>query len=295
MMQKNINKTNNKLKKIKPINESSDIDIILGFYPLFLQIMYLVLLTLNSKKALKNINKTYDTNISEKISKIVSEKVIVYKIKSNDINAFTLGNKDDLTLYYFTGLKSKLNFTDDEIIAILLHEYGHCKEGHIPKSQRKYVAFELFVGVVWSIILTTILTHVKNMTTWVSINYFSLLSHLFYLILGQNRIHARSVKWMEIEADKYPIKYGYKKEFLSALRKIKKYIYQQLCKGLSESECDEKMKEWTKWTSSQPIKDRIDTASKNLISFFKIVFSLLKSGNIDKLKKIIYLQKIKKS
>jgi|GEM_PF-5262958 len=55
------------------------------------------------------------------------------------------------------------------------------------------------------------------------------------------------------------------------------------------------MKEWTKWTSSQPIKDRIDTASKNLISFFKIVFSLLKSGNIDKLKKIIYLQKIKKS
>jgi|GEM_PF-6850449 len=26
---------------------------------------------------------------------------------------------------------------------------------------------------------------------------------------------------MEIEADKYPIKYGYKKEFLSALRKIK--------------------------------------------------------------------------
>lgn len=245
-----------------------------------------------TKKFIDNLDKEYDKKFSNKLSEITGEEVIIYKVYKNDVNAFTLAKKDDYTFYYYTGLKKMINLTDKEIIAILLHEFGHCKENHGPITNRKLFINSMLMAIVSGIIYNAPIAHFTENPL---LTIYSLLANFLFFGGYTKGKTNRSLRWTESDADKYPIKYGYKKEFLSALRKIKKYIYQQLCKGLSESECDEKMKEWTKWTSSQPIKDRIDTASKNLISFFKIVFSLLKSGNIDKLKKIIYLQKIKKS
>jgi len=279
-------------EKQKNLNESLIITGIGALTPMLFEVLIFMLRHFLTKKFLKNLNKEYDENFSKKLSEITNEKVSVYEIDRNVVNAFTMGKKDDYVFYYFTGLKNIINLTDDEIISILLHEYGHCKENHGPVSERK-----LFINSMLSSIFSGVLTGtIAHATKSLALVFYPFMFVVFMISSFTKGFTNRSLRWTEINADKYPAKFGYKKEYLSALTKMKKYIYKEICgNDISENECEKKLEDIYYFDVHPPIKDRIKIISKSLTKILKVTLSLIKSGNvlsaINFLKSIVKLQK----
>jgi hypothetical protein len=279
-------------EKQENLNEGTILTAVGAISPILLELWIFTLRHMFTKKFIDNLDKEYDKKFSNKLSEITGEEVIIYKVYKNDVNAFTLAKKDDYTFYYYTGLKKMINLTDKEIIAILLHEFGHCKENHGPITNRKLFINSMLMAIVSGIIYNAPIAHfTENPLLMI---YSLLANFLFFGGYAKGKTN-RSLRWTESDADQYPVKYGYKKEFLSALIKMKKYVYKEVCKGISESECDKKMEEMFYWDIHPSLKDRIDTISKSLTKIFNLTLSFVKTGNIlggiNFLKGIVKLQK----
>lgn len=160
--------------------------------------------------------------ISKKVSLIVNDEIECYLItkEKNNLDAFINGsNKAFMT----KGLYDIL--TEREVISVFLHEYAHYKNKHIYKT----VGFEATVGF-FSI----------TCINFITLYFIGLLIPFLTLILmttGFNFSRILSQK-QELEADKFVAEKGYGKDLASSLKKLEKYIKEQICRGITKIQCD---------------------------------------------------------
>lgn len=176
----------------------------------------------------------YDEYYSKKLEEIVKEPCNVSKYFSSTPNAcaYPAGK-----MYYSTGLQVLL--TEPELIAVLLHEYGHVKEQHTKKrfikAEGSALALELCfaalaaIPYVWPIML--------------------LFSYYFPSELSE-LIAKKSVYKAELEADSYAKKFGYGKELATSLAKIESWMKNMI------------QQTWKDATPKQ-VQTAIDTIQKN--------------------------------
>jgi len=194
--------------------------IVIILIQLIFQIMLITVLSTKSKR------------LSNKITKILKNggplgtrgDWTVYIVDFGDVaNAFSFGV--GLKHVYITkGLMKML--TNDEIIAVLLHEAAHSYQLHV--LQKLATHFSL------AKILTKVMKYVWRPS--MSFGQYGLImmtlvfSHYFLLkrVLG---------RWHENLADSFAVKAGYGKEMVSALRKLHKYMLKERKKSCKNKLC----------------------------------------------------------
>jgi len=230
------------------------------------------------KSAVKSLRTAVDEKLTAKMRKITSDDSITIMkcLYPDEVNAFCDGSPN---LYYFTGLTVKLKLNTDELISIMLHEYGHLKENHV-----QIAASKLLISTTMS----TAVMNLINIPAILRIYYTYLLGLLvnFGLIAP---VLARSNKYMERAADSYPAKYGYKNAFISALKKLKKFMYSEMCPGMTTSECDIYMDDIHRWDEHPTPNERLKDVGGKII---KLAMSFLAMGHKDKFYALI--NKLKK-
>jgi len=181
------------------------------------------------------------TKYSTKISQIVQEQITCYLVQDKTPNAFNAGGK---TCYMTTALYNML--TDKEIISVFLHEYGHYQKLHIYKTASVHFSSSILILAV---------------VDFASIVFLGLYFPAFVVILGL--IFGRSVadwyaKRNELEADEVAVKFGYRDEFISALKKLEAYTRKDVCKKLSKKDCESFFEDLQKNGTHPAFKDRYE-------------------------------------
>jgi Zn-dependent protease with chaperone function len=178
-----------------------------------------------------------DKNMSDKVAKLVNDDTVrVYSIKDKEYNAFNFGNS---SLVYSSGLASGI--TEEELTAVLLHEYGH----YINKDSIKQ-------NIVMGISEFFRLNIVINLCIAVGINTIEamhgrIVGITFITYLLGNELGAAFLKIFEnmffnrrheYRADKFSKNLGYGKQLASALTKIENKIKELHCKNLTVEQCN---------------------------------------------------------
>ncbi|MFW6001865.1 MAG: M48 family metalloprotease [archaeon] len=170
--------------------------------------------------ALKIFRKK-DFYLTKKLRKITNDdRIEVYKISSKTPNAFNAGTP---ALYYFDGLQKTLKLKENEVIAILLHEYHHYNKKHVLKSSIANVTLN------W-VILSILYKYLGP----IGFDFYLRLVHIFPWA-PHKIIHAYAIgRPFEYAADTYAAKMGYGKELARSLIKLHKYVENEVCKNLSK-------------------------------------------------------------
>lgn len=224
-----------------------------------------------------------DINLSKKLSAIVKENVTVNIISLKGfINAFCTENRK---LYITSAMINTLKLTEDETMAILLHEYRHSKQkmvfllndiGQLTATATKY-------GLI-----LYLLKKVKSNDAAVPIFAW------FFLSILCNSIFVFSIsRYYERDADGYVKTMGYGNHLASAFKKLQKYLIRTKQEGKS---CDRsemlcrivvKLKELM---STHPdTDDRIENATNSVLmnndmnvisSSYKVISPILVKENL---------------
>jgi len=162
--------------------------------------------------------------LSQKLKTITSDdKVEVYLIKEKSPNAFNAGTK---SLYITSGAFKIWN--NDEIISILLHEYGHRKKLHIQKDL-------IFKAIKRASIFTIIFANLLTLPFfYFGVHTSRYIDFLYTRIIGRRH---------EYQADLFSVKYGYGESLISAFKKIDNLIKVKVCKNLGKNECDARLRD----------------------------------------------------
>lgn len=236
-------------------------------------LLWILFMLLIGKAAIKSLDKKVDKNLTSKMRKITGDnELVIYICLYDEVNAFCDGSPN---LYYFRGLVKKLNLSEDELIAIMLHEYGHFKERHVKSSQTKLIG---------STTLSTAAVNLANIPFQVRLFLTMVLNNVVMMGLS------RAGKYMEVEADDYPGKFGYKNSMISALKKLKKYMYSEMCPGLTPKQCDKYMDSIHYWNEHPTPNERLRNIGSKII---KLGLSLISMNKKDEYIKLI--NKLKKA
>jgi len=226
-------------------------------------------------KALDMLPKKKNDKLTNKLRKITGdEEITIYEVLyERRVNAFTKGTPE---LYYFTGFVTRLKLTEDELISVLLHEYGHYKENHMLQAQA------IIIGG------TTLATALINLLRIAPSLRITLILYLQEKNEAISKVLSRSMRYQEVKADEYPAKYGYKEQYISALKKLKKFLYAEICPGLSMKECEKLMNDLHRWDEHPNIKDRLKVvSSKAAKKAMSVVSKTLETNNKEKLDMLI--------
>lgn len=211
-----------------------------------------------------------DEKISKKLREIIGDDSIqIYKVNSSQVNAFTYKGP---SFYYYTGLVNKLKLTDEELCAILIHEYGHYKELHTAFTG--HAKFSATFFIIFSVLLV-----ISLQTPMLYNVVLSILSIIF-----GGAFTSRLQRYTEVDADGYIIKYGYKKEGISAFRKLYEYERKMVCDEMDiprGESCDSYIKSRHTFDEHPPTVDRIERLVNSLG-----LAKLFKAGNFTALGKI---------
>jgi len=214
--------------------------------------------------------------LDKKMSGIMSEligddNVRVYMLKADVINAFNAGTPE---IYYTDKFIKKLRITENELIGVCLHEYGHYAGRHALKINVTNTA----VGIVIPILMREITREFPKI-----ISYF--LGKIVALMVDT---HLRVImgRPQEYFSDSYAAKRGYGKYLVSALNKMDAYIRRVACKDKSDMECDALMDAFSEMDEHPKTKDRIE----NILNSSKIT-SIISSKRIGLL--VRFLDRIK--
>lgn len=213
-----------------------------------------------------------DNKMSDVISNLVGDKnAKVYMLKSDVINAFNAGTPD---VYYTDKFIKKLRISENELIGVCLHEYGHYAGRHGLKINITNTA----TGIVIPVLMREITREFHPAISYFLGKIVSLMvtTHL-RIIMGRPQ---------EYFSDSYAAKKGYGKYLVSALNKMEVYIRRVACKDKTESECDALMDAISEIDEHPKTKDRID----NILKSSKIT-SIISSGRFELL--VRFLDRIK--
>jgi Zn-dependent protease with chaperone function len=191
----------------------------------------------------------------------------IYKYNTPEINAYTFDNK----IFVSTGAIKKLS--ENELIAVMFHEYGHIVDNHEQKANSTKI-FSMCMTAVIASILSGFLPYGNE--TKIRLDKLSVIGSFISIAL----INKYQSQPMELIADSISKKYGYQQELKSALSKMEaeldKYLGKQLNRGifnqklnLSDEKLSKKIEEYkrrqNKWdilNNTHPLtKDRIEKLS----------------------------------
>ena len=186
---------------------------------------------------------TDDTHLhpryTRKIREITNDnKIEVYVDTSKAINAYYAGGRK---LYITRGMISFLN-NDDEVMACLLHEYGHKIKRHLLK-QYLFSMGNMSVAIM-------IMMSVSHALTGLGLGLLTkrLLSVLFDITIGRRH---------EYQADAMTKKYGYDKHLIRAFLKIDKYVRKRICMDMNQRQCEARIRELHRWDEHPTFIQRI--------------------------------------
>lgn len=277
IMKKNINESpiSSKLSSLKgdlATHFTNPVTYIKAVVASTIWLVFMLSMTLIGRASIKGLNKQIDKNLTAKIRKITGDNdIIIFRCLYDEVNAFCDGTPN---LYYFIGIVKQLKLTEDELMAIMLHEFGHYAEKHVRSSQVKIVGSTSLLAAAVNLI------NIPDMLRILLTSYINLLVMLPL---------SRSLKWTEVEADTYPGKYGYGKAFISSLKKIKKYMYKEMCPGMSTRECDEYMESLHYWDEHPSPNERLKNLGSKII---RLAMSFITLGKKEKVSLLI--SKLKK-
>jgi Zn-dependent protease with chaperone function len=196
----------------------------------------------------------------------------VYIIKEKGPNAFCITNP---VVFMTTGLKEML--TEDEIIAVLLHEAGHIKNKDIWKNVGfKASFFGIIVAAAWAapaVIAVQIGIMIALAAAALGID-----TTIVGLTFGRKA---------ERRADSTAVKYGYGKPMASALDKIDKWI----AKTSAKRPCLKMCKVMTKLSETldehPPLKERVKDVLEETETWNPQTFKSISNAKNYFMKKIV--------
>lgn len=186
-----------------------------------------------------------DPKLTSVVRDIVHDNELTcYKIPDPTPNAFNIGTS---SLYYYTGIHKLVG--DKELIAIMLHEYGHYVGGHVwEKLAGLTVAIGLLAGT-----MALVLSGLPVIAGSIAIVIVQILFGPVVMAI-MNKLIGRPQEYF---ADSYAAKHGYGRELITALKKLDSYIRGELCKGLTKQDCDDIIKDRHRWDEHPELEDRI--------------------------------------
>jgi len=203
-----------------------------------------------------------DNKMTNTIKQLVGDNTIrVYLLRSDMVNAFNIGTSD---IYYTDQLIKKLSITENELIGICLHEYGH----YVGKHDIKTEAMSTATGIIIPILLREI---VKEFPMFVTFFLGKIVSHMV-----SSRIRIIVGRPQEYFSDSYAAKKGYGRHLITALNKMNKYVRRIACKDKSKEECDMLMNRISKIDEHPTVEKRVD----NILKSSKIK-SIISSGRFE--------------
>jgi len=218
--------------------------------------------------------KSENIKMSKRLREITSDpNVTIWKVHSKEVNAFNAGGSQ---LYYFTGLVKQLKLTDGELMAIMLHEYGHYKGKHVLKMQLAiYPSYFIFTFIF------KYLTKVDSIeSAFMAILPLNIIMKIYGVTFGRRH---------ETESDRAMVEYGHKKEALSAFKKLYMYVRKEVCGQMdipsSSKECKNIIKELHALDEHPDFETRIDNISNTKM------IKMLSAKIMSKLKNILPLLK----
>ena len=207
-----------------------------------------------------------DKDKTKEIQKITEDDtVLVYKIPVSYANAFSDGTRK---IYYTKGLISKLKLTEDEVMSLLLHEYGHYKENHVRKSTAvSFMSFFSFF-IVWRHLSQHLPGNdIVQETLYPSLNVLISLAPILATTLTLGT-HYENV------ADSYMSKFGYSKEAKSAFLKLDHYSRTSLCRMKeikNKNDCNNLIAQIHTLDEHPVTKERLETLKNSFSSQVKEV------------------------
>jgi len=213
-----------------------------------------------------------DNKMTDIISQLVEDNTVkVYLLRANMVNAFNDGTPN---IYYTDMLIKKLNITENELIAVCLHEYGHYIGKHIIHMR----IIKTSIGIIIPILLREMIKKFPSILT------FFIGKIISYMLNTKLEIIIRRPQ--EYFSDSYAAKKGYGKYFISMLNKAEKYTKEMICKDRSEIDCEFLMNEVSKIDDHPIVKKRIE----NILRSSKVE-SIASSGRFELL--IRFLDRIR--
>jgi len=247
-------------------------------------VMMLLMFTLLPKMTRNNIisKRKLNEKYTKKFKDILKDNdVKVYEILNKEPNAFVF--EEIPSLNYTTGLVKLLN--EKEMVAVLLHEYGHHHGNHISQLNQKNKT-TIFSGFILAVITSLLSTFVPLLY----VIYLQFLVFLGYIGAEQTKQLPTGRKW-EYYSDSFATKKGYGRELISALKKVEEFIRKKICEDSSinpkSQQCSVLMSNLYKNDEHPELKDRIENILKtskvksialsgSLINFKNIKLKILK-------------------
>jgi len=213
-----------------------------------------------------------DKKMTNIIRNLVDDKsVSVYVFKQDIVNAFNCGTPD---IYYTDKLVKLLRITEDELVGICLHEYGHYTGRHMKTINITNTA----TGIVIPVLLRELTRQLPAVYTFLLGKILSgMLNSYLRIIIGRPQ---------EYFSDSYAAKKGYGRQLISALSKLDKYVRKVGCKNRTKEECDALIERASKYDEHPKTKDRIESILKS-----SKVSSIISSGRFELLAR--FLDRIK--
>lgn len=198
-------------KELDKIQEGAEIGIVLGLAALAslasLLVTFFTYVSMSSEAKSMSVDKTLSNQINEILGSSKWRVHVLDDGKQSQPNAFSLGFGKDI---FITSSLVKM-LTTREIIAVLLHEVYHSQAKHTVKGT--FVKFP-FVYLMYVAIIASV-----SASVFLAVGLFLLLNSIPEMMLN-----IFVSKKMEMNSDKFAIKYGYGKDLISALDKIENYI-----------------------------------------------------------------------
>ncbi|MFW6001866.1 MAG: M48 family metallopeptidase [archaeon] len=157
--------------------------------------------------------REYDEYFTNKIRNITgNNKIKVYKVNIDVPNAANIAATEHL--FYFNGLRTVINLNENEITAILLHEYSHFKGIDVHQNT---IIYNTFVTIFIRILLKIF---GKGLATKVGVPLLQAT-----LIGSALVVTSRTVgRLSEYRADSTAVKFGYGKHLASGLIKLENFM-----------------------------------------------------------------------
>jgi Zn-dependent protease with chaperone function len=229
-------------------------------------------------------SKRVDEKMTNAIRKIVGDDtVVVYEILNLDIvNAYNCGKSE---LFYFSGLVDKLKLSDRELMAILLHEYGHYVNRDMNRRITKYVVSQFSLNVIFIFI-----------GLYFPMSFLKFFIILMSRVIGEDISHkiiSRSERKSELLADSTAKKYGYGNDLISSFEKLLDYSMKKFCSSsMSTAQCLKKLESSNMWDEHPPTTERIEKLKDKIASICKYFISSAENAKkylaFSKLRRIIF-------
>jgi Zn-dependent protease with chaperone function len=193
-----------------------------------------------------------DEHLTELIRNITEDnETTVFIVNSTFVNAFNVGTSD---LYYTTGFRERTNLTEDEMIAVCLHEYGHYYGRHFEKINIANTA----IGIVVPIMLREIMVGSDMKMGMYSSSLLAMFITKILMFFINPFINRMIVRPLEYFSDSYATKKGYGRHMVSAIKKLEQLVKTKLCADKTLTQCDKIMKRLSKKDEHPSFKNRVE-------------------------------------